>query len=285
MSNFFLLVEILILIVASRKDIASTNIAQKIIDIYHFKETSEEFMNKPIYSKNLSLKKIELISIEDDLIFAQDIPKFFDVEMIIFVSRHESKSNIPILSVHTPGNLKGAEFGGLPRTVSIAPASSMRMVLKEMILQKKMLCLNEFEVTYECTHHGPSLDIPTMFVEVGSSWRQWTNLNACEAVARSTIAAISSEPIFPTVLGIGGPHNNQHFTEISLENPIAFGHIIPKNAIEELDEDVLKQCIDRTVEKVQTAILDWKGIKSKDKGRIVELLKKNNVKIMRVRDF
>jgi len=70
----------------------------------------------------------------------------------------------------------------------------------------------KYEVCYECTHHGPSLDVPTMFVELGSSPRQWKDSEAAEAVARGAMAAASTENSYPTVLGIGGPHYNMKFT-------------------------------------------------------------------------
>ena len=275
----------MILIVASEKDVASRNIAQKIIEGYNFEGLSETFMNHSVYCKNLGGKEIRLVTIEDEPIFAQYIPYFFKTELIIFVSRHESRSGIPTLSVHTPGNLVSAEFGGLPRSVSISPANSMRRVLLEMVIQKEKLGLDDFNVSYECTHHGPSLDVPAMFVEVGSSLREWENPKAGEAVAHAAIASIINESIVPAVLGIGGPHYNQRFTEISLEHNVAFGHIIPKYVLQNLDSEILRHCIERTVEKVQTGVLDWKGIGSKDRGRVIGILKENHLEIRKTKDF
>jgi D-aminoacyl-tRNA deacylase len=74
------------------------------------------------------------------------------------------------------------------------------------------------------------------------------------------------------ILGIGGPHYNEKFTKMALEGDIAFGHMIPKYAIAKIDEAILRQCVKRTLEKVEFAILDWKGIKGEDKPNIVNLL-------------
>ena len=59
---------------------------------------------------------------------------------------------------------------------------------------------------------------------------------------------------------------------MALEGKVAFGHMIPKYAIANLDSALLLQCIRKTRETVSMAILDWKGIKSQDKPRLLALL-------------
>jgi D-aminoacyl-tRNA deacylase len=75
------------------------------------------------------------------------------------------------------------------------------------------------------------------------------------------------------VLGIGGPHYQSKFTRVALESDVAFGHMIPKYAIPTVDSEILKQCIERTLEKTQLAVLDWKGIKGENKAPLLETLK------------
>jgi len=74
------------------------------------------------------------------------------------------------------------------------------------------------------------------------------------------------------VLGIGGPHYNSKFTKMALENEVAFGHMIPKYAVSNLNSKILQQCIERTLEKVESAVLDWKGIRGEDKQPLLEML-------------
>ncbi len=139
-----------------------------------------------------------------------------------------------------------------------------------------------YEVSYECTHHGPSLDVPTMFVELGSSPKQWTDIKAAEAVARAAIAAVSKQSRYAAVLGVGGPHYNAKFTRIALTTPIAFGHIIPKYAVSRVDTEMVKQCVERTLEKVESVILDWKGIKGADKGELRAILNEIGIPVEKV---
>jgi len=132
----------------------------------------------------------------------------------------------------------------------------------------------KYEVSFECTHHGPSLGVPTMFVELGSSPEQWSDLKAAEAVAHSALYSLSnfSEPTSPVALGIGGTHYNQRFTVMALVGEFAFGHMIPKYATNLVDAEMISQCIQKTSEKVQLAVLDWKGIKSEDKPNLLSSL-------------
>jgi len=266
----------MILLVASKKDIASLNITQKILEHYSFEKTATDFQQNPTYEATITNRKVKLLTLKDESVYAQKLPDSFNnLELVIFISRHSSTSGTPTLSVHTPGNLsEKAELGGLPRNVSISPANAMKDALKAMAKLKEERQLN-YEVSYECTHHGPSLNVPTMFAELGSSPTQWTDVNAAEAVAHAAMEAVSKfgQSQNKVALGIGGPHYNMKFTRMALEGEIAFGHIIPKYAISWINKEVLQQCFEKTLERTELAILDWKGIKGEDKPILVKMLK------------
>jgi len=269
----------MILIVASKTDLASVNIAQKLISNYKFEKTETSFQQNPIYSKKIQDAEVKLVFINQETIWAQYITDHFSPQLIIFVSRHSGMAGIPTLSVHTPGNLtEKAEFGGLPRKISVSPATAMKNALLEMVRLKEEMSLN-YEVSYECTHHGPSLPVPTMFTELGSSPEQWKDLKAAEAVAHATMAAILKKSNYPAVLGVGGPHYNKRFTEIALSTSKAFGHIIPKYATPYVDSEMIRQCIQRTFEKVESAVFDWKGMRGADRERIANALKELGVQV------
>lgn len=272
----------MILLMASRSDIAGLNISGKLIEIFGFREDSEKILGETTYVKELGSSEVaKLVIVKDEVVNMQDIPPLNNLKMIIFVSRHSSKSGTPTLSVHTPGNIGEAFLGGKPRKVSISPASAMKAALIEMKAARDEIDL-PYEVSYECTHHGPSLDIPAMFVELGSTPKQWVDQRAAEVVARGAIAAAENKMVYPAALGIGGQHYNEKFTRIALTSEIAFGHMIPKYAVHEVDEYIIKHCIERTVEMVDRVILDWKGIKSEDKQPLMNILKKVGLSIERV---
>jgi D-aminoacyl-tRNA deacylase len=264
--------------VASTKDPASMNIARKILEKYEFKKDSKSFRRNPVYVKWIRGQEVRLVFVNEDLIYTQFLTDFFTPKLLVFISRHSSISGIPTLSVHTPGNLAEAELGGIPKKVSVAAASAMKRALLELFKQKERLELN-YKISYECTHHGPSLDVPTMFVELGSSPAQWKDLKAAEAVAHAAMAAVSGDSIFSAVLGVGGPHYSEKFTKLAITTQIAFGHIIPKYAMQKIDVEILKQCIQRTLERVESAIFDWKGMRGADKQRLTAILNKMNIPV------
>ena len=264
----------MILVAASIKDIAGVNIAKQVLRNYPFGKTGEAYQENPVYCAEINGKQIRLITLKDESIYAQNLPEHFsNPELVVFLSRHSSQSGKPTLSVHTPGNFAEAELGGLPRTLSVSPAAAMRDALKALQQFKTDMKL-DYEVSYECTHHGPSLNVPTIFVELGSSPEQWSDMKAAEAVAKAAMKAIINfqVPRQKAALGIGGPHYNSKFTKMTLENAALFGHIIPKYVLANVGAEILQQCVERTWEKVDEAILDWKGITSKDKPRILQAL-------------
>ncbi len=272
----------MILIVASTKDMASINIQQRLLVQYDFEESSERFHSSPIYHKAVHGNEVKLVTINKEAIYYQAITDNFKPQLIIYISRHSSKSGKATLSVHTPGNLNKAEKGGMPRKVSVAPANAMKTALLEIAQQKDKLGL-DYHVSYECTHHGPSLDTPTMFVELGSSPANWKDVEAAEAVAHGAMAPIVKLPKDSTAaVGIGGPHYNRKFTRMALDGPFAFGHIIPKYVIGQVDAQTIRQCVERTFERVEKVVLDWKGIRGADKVRLVEALNEVEVQTQKV---
>jgi len=267
------------LFVASTKDVAGMNIAEQIIEHYGFEKTSESFQQNPMFLKRMQEKEIKLVFINEETIWAQYITDYFSPQLLVFVSRHSGIAGIPTLSVHTPGNLtEKAEFGGLPRKVSVSPASAMKNALSEMARLKEEMSLN-YEVSYECTHHGPSLDVPTMFAELGSSPEQWKDLKAAKVVAHAAMSAVLSQSKHPAVFGAGGPHYNARFTKVALSTLVAFGHIIPKYAVPYVDAEMIKQCVQRTLEKVDHAVFDWKGMRGADRERLAAVLKELGVPV------
>ena len=47
--------------------------------------------------------------------------------------------------------------------------------------------------------------------------------------------------------------------------------------IQHLDSQILNECIEKSLEKINYAFLDWKGIKSSDKSHVLEILKDVNL--------
>lgn len=266
-------------IIVSKKDEAGLNIKERLLELYDFKETGEEFEGNPVFELNESVR---LYTCEKDSIYCEDIDKQIDADMFIFATKHESKAKIPSLSVHVQGNWGKAEYGGQDKQVCVAPALYLKKALQTL---NKLTAGMEFEIIQECTHHGPFLSKPSMFIEIGSDIEQWQNKEAAKIIA-NTINILISEPVeqYKTAFGIGGLHHTPNFKKIVLDSDIAIGHVCPKYMLEYLDEDMIKQAIERTEPRAELVILDWKGLKE-FKKRISEMLEKMDIKVKRTKDF
>jgi D-tyrosyl-tRNA(Tyr) deacylase len=64
---------------------------------------------------------------------------------------------------------------------------------------------------------------------------------------------------------------------MALDEEVVFGHIIPKYALPLVDREIIQQCVDKTMEKVTHALLDWKGIPSQSKPRLLDFLEQINL--------
>ncbi len=190
----------------------------------------------------------------------------------IFASTHKSASNTPGFSVHTPGNWGTAELGGKPRTLNFAMPSKIKLIARKM---KELSDASlEWQVSVEVDHHGPTVDKPVLFAEIGSTEKEWINEIAGEIAAKAILAAIKSNETFPAYVGFGGSHYAPKFTPKIVGGGIAFGHIVSGYSLERsgVDEEMLKQAMERNAEPIASALIDWKGIKGETRGRLIAAL-------------
>jgi D-aminoacyl-tRNA deacylase len=265
--------------------VASWNIASKLIEENDFRETSDTFHGNTTYRLVTAAGEVRLLIVDGELVNLQELSKPDEVELIVFVSRHESRNGRPILSVHVPGNLGNAEFGGEPGKVSIAPANAMCSALRRMAEERTRLGLERFGVYYEATHHGPSLDVPSLFVEIGSTIEEWTNPQAGEAAAKAAMAAIDCSLNIGSAVGVGGSHCNRRLTSLSLESKVALGHIIPSYALSLVTPALIRNCVQRTLEKDPVIVLDWKGIDGRDRDELQRVLDELPYRVRRVAEY
>lgn len=146
---------------------------------------------------------------------------------VVFLSRHKAASGQRSLTVHPIGNWGAAEYGGRERTLVPAAPNLMTSLLRQL---KKDAAGLDFEVTFEVTHHGPYLETPTLFIEIGSSEATWGSIDAANAIARA-LQSVSVAP-YPAAMGIGGGHYAPRFTEASLSKKVSMGHMLPNYAID-----------------------------------------------------
>ena len=283
-------------VISSSKDPAGINIRDNLIELFNFEEINEKFDNNNIFQyAKIKNKNIKLYSINNDLILSENIDKKISADIFIFASKHRSKENTPSFSVHAIGNWDKADFGGEEK--KLCPSSAV--LLKNLFLELNKIesyrnkvsgelknetflsNKNNFELTLEATHHGPYVGKPAVFIEIGSTEKEWNGKENGEIIARTIINALKNEnENYKITIGIGGPHYCNNINKIVLRTEIALSHICPKYILEKLDESLIKQAINKTIEKADFVLLDWKGLGT-EKQRIVKMLKNLDLEVKR----
>ena len=214
---------------------------------------------------------------EKESIDNEDIDEEIDAEYFIFATKHQSEAKVKTLCVHAPGNFLKNEAGGKEKELNWSMGNFMKRALIKL---SELNTLEDFEIAFEATHHGPFLKKPCMFIEIGSSEEEWGIKEAGKLIARVILDVVKNEEKFKGCIVLGGGHYNQVGKKLMLNSDYAVGHVCPKYHLENLSEDMLKQMIERNDEKVELVILDWKGL-GKEKERIKNLLEKLKIKYER----
>jgi len=233
------------LIVASKKDRAginiTTNLSQFNRENFNFYLTEEHI----IYTENLDMDKIN------------------KYDFIIFASKHESEKKEKTLSVHAPGNWRRAEFGGESGKICISSALFQKHIFEILNKNVKASGLDSrYKVTMECTHHGPLINKPCLFIEIGSTPTEWEDRRAGFIVAKTILEAVESfkpNNYREVAIAIGGPHYCPNFNKLQMNSNVAISHVIP-NYVFPLSREMIKEAIDKTIEEIDLAVLDWKGL-------------------------
>lgn len=269
-----------ILIAASRKDPAAMNIADKLIHGYDFKETEQVYQGNPIFRH----EEVMLVQTETDSIYVEDLDKNFRVDGIIFVSRHSSESGKRSLTVHTTGNpTNSALFGGKPKRLAMADPNRMKVALRTLKEKAQDTELSKYTVTLEATHHGPTnMEVPVMFVEIGSSMEHWIDQHAGEAAASSAFSAATTQYFGNPSVGFGGGHYSTKHTALELSEEYAIGHILPKYFFDKFSPEIVELAFRRTAGNCQTAIIDWKGVRGRERSQLIDILERNRIEIVRI---
>jgi D-aminoacyl-tRNA deacylase len=135
----------------------------------------------------------------------------------------------------------------------------------------------------EATHHGPTeLGIPTLFVELGSTEREFGDRTAGAAAAEAIWAAAITCATSKTAVGFGGGHYCSKQSKALREDGFAFSHIFSKYFFEDYDQSVVHMAYDRTLGGCHTAVIDWKGVRGADRTKLLDDLKRMNVEVIRV---
>lgn len=331
-----------IALITSTKDTASANLKKRLLESYEFVETELEFDNNPVYCYLSGKNDVKLYTIETPLITRDDLDDEIEADLFLFLSRHRAEGGRASLTVHPIGNFGEALAGGKSRKLGICHSEYFKNILNEFAENVKG---TKYEATVESTHHGPFMNKPALFVELGSNETFWEDKEGAKIVIKSVMDAIENDskdkddnPIGKesnnknnkgkniikndfqsnknntqsdkktnpknnsenngsnknhektddygnkAAFVIGGSHYSHIANKLLLESGYSVSHICPKHKLADLDDETLRQAMERSFPKADLALLDWKGLGS-EKQRIIGLLEKNGIEFERSDKF
>jgi len=258
------------------------------------------------------LPQVPIIELNKETIYAENLnektyPQLKNIEFIVFASKHASEKGEKSLCLHAPGNWRNADFGGQSTKICQTSSYVMKYLFKELeknIKESKLTKesklnppqdsksnnrsnnLQDYNLTLEVTHHGPLIDIPCCFIEVGSGEEAWNNKEAGTVIAKTILSLQNFNKkdynnTWIPCIGIGGPHYAPNFNKIQLESNYAIGHIIPSYSLP-INQTMLQQAEEKTTEQIKEVLVDWKGCgKSEDRQKIVDIINQFGLKYKR----
>jgi D-aminoacyl-tRNA deacylase len=78
----------------------------------------------------------------------------------------------------------------------------------------------------------------------------------------------------------GGTHYPEKFTNELLEGEFALGTVMPKHALEYLDDSLFEHILQQN-KMANTALLDWAGL-GPNKQKVLDLLAKTNLEVIKL---
>ncbi|MBU0958403.1 MAG: hypothetical protein KKB31_00515 [Nanoarchaeota archaeon] len=259
------------LIVASKNNPAAKNITTNL----------SQFKKNPLVSGMANEPSFDFYLTEDEVLYNGnlDMNKINQYDFVIFPCTHRSEKGTKSLSVHVPGNWRTADLGGEMGKVCPTSALFQKHMFEILNEVAKQYEITDYEITLEVTHHGPLINKPCVFIEIGSSEEQWRDRKAGFVIAKTIADSINTfepSPYREIAIGIGGPHYCPNFNKIQEVSNVALSHIIPTYA-SPITEEMIKEAITKTEEDVDFAVIDWKAFNSEERQRIIGILEKNYI--------
>lgn len=241
-----------------------------------------KFLSKEMTQENdiFRGKYYDLLIIPTPAISADWLEEKYDYDGFVFLSKHAAESGVLALTCHSTGNFSEAKFGGNDRQVAVPHPNLQKAYLQT--LKENQSKFSEFQITIEATHHGPTaLRNPSIFIEIGTTEKQWNDVSLCNSVA-SLVHQVMMQPVKenPVAICFGGTHYPSKFTDELLQGKHALGTVIPKHALEYLDDELFSHIIAQN-SMAKIALLDWAGL-GPNKQKVLDLLNSTELEVIKL---
>lgn len=229
--------------------------------------------------------QIPIIELEKEALYSdisiEKYPELKEVEFLFFAYSHKSQKGDPSLCLHVAGNWRGADLGGKEGKVCMTSSFVMKYLFQKLDenAKKDKELYENYKISMEGTHHGPLVDIPSCFIELGSLENEWKDENAAKVIAETILSLqdiemseLKSKGWKPTI-AIGGGHYCLNFNQIQLNSDYAIGHVIPDYGFP-VTEKILIEAEEKTEEQINEVLIDWKSMKSEERQKLLGVIEK-----------
>ena len=239
-----------VLIAVSASDIASTNQADALRRIADWNGL-ESVEGHPAYARlHVRMWVLPGSILQEDFLARRWKQSTGEVvDEIIFPSRHSAASGRPSLTLHPIGVMQLdtdaiPEYGG---KAGDAPPPSTRLASwwQELVRKSEHAELGEeFDSSLEVTHHGPWLEVPSLFIEVGSTSATWGHVGAAEFLADIIHRGLGldggkgfgawdsqRDTGLPVLITLGGGHYAPRANNLALHSGLQLGHMLATYAL------------------------------------------------------
>ena len=241
-----------------------------------------EFLSQKMTKENEIFrgKYYDLLIISTPAISADWLEEKYDYDGFIFLSKHAAESGVLALTCHSTGNFSEAKFGGNDKQMAIPHPDIQKKYLQKLSENKSQFY--DFQITIEATHHGPTgLSKPAIFIEIGTTEKQWKDKSLCSSIATLVDKVLSENiPSYPMAICFGGTHYSEKFTNELIYGKFALGTVMPKHALEHLDETMFSHILQRN-KKAKAALIDWTGL-GPYKKKVIELLDTTDLEMIKL---
>lgn len=253
------------LVVACKKNIAGMNIVKNL----------EQFRKE--------LNNLDIYLTEEETLYNENLDLDFinSYDFVIFACTHRSEKKEKALCIHAPGNWRDNLLGGVNGKVCNSSAVFQKFIFEKLNeISKEHNLDQKYRITLEATHHGPLIEKPCLFIEIGATETEWKDRVAGFVVAKTIFQSIVEykfNPYREIAVAIGGPHYCPNFNKLQLGSNVAISHVIPSYSMP-ITEEMIKEAISKTQEEIDFVVLDWKGLgTSEQRQEVLNILDKNYI--------
>lgn len=257
-----------IALVFSKRIKTGINVRGFLLKLYNFKKIGM-FNGNPVYKQ----KNIFLYTLNKKIHYSEKNLGEIDADFFIAPHFHCIDYYPKRFTVHPCGNWgkKWVKWGGKKGEFSCVDPLLLKIMLLSLVKNNPF---PDFKVSIEASHHGPLVDKPILFVEIGSNKTQYAKKENAKVLATAIMDALKQFSFKnikkPKIaIGIGSEHCAENFSKIMIEKDIAFSHICPGYQISELNKESLKKAIEKTKGKVDMIIVDKNFKMSKKISKIL----------------